>query len=506
MMLCRGHRSVLHLLTLGGRPQLARLAGAILAALLALLPAAPTHAVSFWSAPVVIYSTPADVGAAGVGAAGVGAAGVGAAAGDPVIVADSAGDVHLIFDVKDRSTGSTVLMYARLRDGHWSNPTDMVVGPTNASMSAPVATIDQKGFIQVIWAGKGGLYYSRAHVSEAGAPAGWSTLRQIVERAPPPGVFGAPAWITTSRDGALHVVYSAVTSIRYLHSNDGGESWSAEIGVADAQPSTAFDHPRIVADEQSNLNVTWTEFPLPEGYPPGGTFSSRSTDGGTNWADASRLTSIHFDLVTMASGPGDVIHRFFNGDVKIHDRLYQVSTDGGQTWTPNRVIPGLAGGGLSGSPAIGVDSAGGFHLADSNTGGINYVSSDGTNWTPPVVLSAGSIGKLSIEQPALTISEGNRLHVVWEDDGQRIWYTTKLADAPTVPAAAIPLAPRPIPVPRTDGGSAGQIVAPRPVLPATAATDLEADAAPGTPLLASALASIMLLGAVLGVRAIRFRP
>jgi hypothetical protein len=38
-----------------------------------------------------------------------------------------------------------------------------------------------------------------------------------------------------------------------------------------------------------------------------------------------------------------------------------------------------------------------------------------------------------IEEPSMTISEGNKLHVVFWDDRRRLWYTTKETEAPWLP-------------------------------------------------------------------------
>jgi hypothetical protein len=60
------------------------------------------------------------------------------------------------------------------------------------------------------------------------------------------------------------------------------------------------------------------------------------------------------------------------------------------------------------------------------------------NWTEPVLISEGAVGKKSVEYPWLGASVGNQLNVVYEDDFQRVWYTSHLTDAPALASKKIP--------------------------------------------------------------------
>ena len=54
-----------------------------------------------------------------------------------------------------------------------------------------------------------------------------------------------------------------------------------------------------------------------------------------------------------------------------------------------------------------------------------------------MLVSTGAIGFRSVELPWIVSTNGNQLHVVYEDDFMRIWYTTRSV-------SALPIPPRPI--------------------------------------------------------------
>jgi hypothetical protein len=97
------------------------------------------------------------------------------------------------------------------------------------------------------------------------------------------------------------------------------------------------------------------------------------------------------------------------------------------------------------------DSSGVIHLVTSvdrprgESMAVYHLAWNGTTWTDPVLVSSGAIGFRSVELPWIVSVNGNQLHVVYEDDFQRIWYTTRSV-------SALPIPPRPIPtlVPEVD--------------------------------------------------------
>jgi hypothetical protein len=63
-----------------------------------------------------------------------------------------------------------------------------------------------------------------------------------------------------------------------------------------------------------------------------------------------------------------------------------------------------------------------------------YTYLQNQRWANPVCIS-GEKAQASnyIEEPAMAVSEGNKLHAVFWDDRKRLWYTTKVTEAPWIP-------------------------------------------------------------------------
>ena len=446
-------------------------------------------------------------------------------ASEPVLVADPALRVHLLFMTNQSRTPDPTtpgaLMYARLERGSWTRPRNVLVSPSGGAVSQPAAALDGRGFLHVVF--KAGLfnqiYYSNAHVTEADVAGGWAPTQTLSDQSSGPGAFGAAADVAVGQDGTVHVVYSGRDgNIHYRRSTTGGASWSSPSTVVDTSTTdTAADDPRVFVDSQGRANVTWTQVQRPIGWPPAGIFSSRSGDGGQNWTQPARIAGPNYSLVTTIAGPNRLLFRTWHSVAGLGEDRYQWSSDGGDSWSPaEKLAPPWRGAGLTGYAAAGFDAAGIVHLvvpSPSPQQGMYYLQSDGTAWSQPAYLSRGATGDVSLEFPALAIAGGNDLHVVYEEDFQRIWYTRRLLNAPGLPPQPIP-APEPAPVveptvpPAPAAIPAGLPQAqpteqpPAPRIPPAGAPTPASAAMPGGPLAAGALSSILLLVAVLVVRRI----
>jgi len=491
------------------------LVGPILTALLwaiCLTPSDRAFGAAAWTDPVIIFST-TDGDAAG-----------------PILIADPEGTVHLLFEYSPAVAGTraaamgtgsqatypSVLMYARFQAGSWSAPIDALVSSDGSAARQATAALDARGFLHVIWKGgtKGELEYSRAHVSQivTGSRA-WTRPVQLSSGGLTPGGFGAPAAIAAAPDGTLHVVYTLLDgSLLYQRSDNGGDYWSTPVTLAQAQTTASLpDLPRIAVSADGRILVTWTEYQSPGGWPPTGVFEITSRGRGQTWTDPTRFIGPKYGQVTMLPTASNIVHRVLNSVAQIGEVRHQWSHDDGQTWTQAvNILPPALHGGFTGYPALAVDSAGTLHLAtavgktaDTDTdGSVYHLAWHEGRWTDPVLLSRGAVGKKQVDAPTIAVSEGNRLHVAYEDDHQRIWYTSRLLDTPTVQARSVLLS-SPTVVPTLTSGA-------QPPAESTTASplvlrpdDLQSSLHPTAPLLAGVIPTVV-LAAVLVLRARRF--
>jgi hypothetical protein len=466
-----------------------------------LIPAPASAAKSPWTEPVVIYST-----------TGV--------ASNPILVADPSGDLHFfVTSISTNGDGTLAsgspgsLVYSRLHAGRWSPPVDILVTPGGGQVSQPSVALDDQGYLHVVWKGGAGsqLYYSRAYVTEAGSAAGWTTPTTLSDEQLAPGTFGIPMSLVSSHDGKLHLVYATFTgNLDYIWSADGGWTWSRPGIVRDvaASPQHA-DLPRLATGPDGHLYLTWTELQMPHGWPPTGAFSSRSEDNGESWLKPVRLDGANYGEINVVAA-GDTVHFLWDSVAQLAQRKYAQSADAGQTVGSIQPIPfGIRSGGFTGFPNAAVDSADTLHLVTSleasnaSNSGIFHVQWNGASWSQPIYLSTNVVGQSSVEQANIAITLGNLMHVVYEDDSQRIWYTAARSDAPGLPARTIPspqVRATPTPV------SAGTLE-PTPAAvtatasPTTTTNDIPSasgiDSGGVSPLLVAAAASILMLGGLL---------
>lgn len=371
-----------------------------------------------WSRPVVIYET-AEGGIR-----------------SPVLVADKTGRTHAFWWVIESSSADPdqemqAIYYARESDGEWSTPVDILV---SNGARFPTAAIDPSGSLHVLWQGSLNQYFtSRASVEVALSARAWS----------PPVALGSGnirGQITADNLGSLHVVYPGPGSegVYYQVSSDRGEIWSSASNVSSTRSQDASaDWARASVGVDGNVHVVWTEFRLPNGWPPTGVYYSRSDDGGATWTNPEEIAGEGYDQISIAIAGDETVHVVWNGMAGIDGRYHRLSTDGGRTWSEIAMI--TARGATSGPPQIAVDSSETLHLLTSFDGCAQYASwqPEKMEWTQLQCISgADAMASGWIEEPALTVVGGNRVHAMFWDNQERLWHTALTTSAPPVSLAA----------------------------------------------------------------------
>lgn len=353
---------------------------------------------------------------------------------NPAIVADAYDIVHACWAVR-AATGATsaapwVIYHAAKENERWTRPADIILSPGGGSAQAPEVAADPFGHVHIIWYGPNNkIYYSSADGKEAGNSRGWSKPKAI-------GTGLTHSGILADTTGRLHVVYPGTGSsgVYYTTSLDGGVTWSGSVNVAPtaSRDSSAADYAQVAVDSQKGIHVVWTEFKLPDGWPPLGVFYSRSADNGATWSNPFRLASDGYDLATIRTLVDGSVHVIWNGMAGLGGRYYVQSGNQGRSWSkPAPVIP-AGQGGTSGYADFIPDATGTLHVATSLGASTLYTAYQNGKWSTPQKVSGDLKGKreTSVEYPRIALSEGNRLHMIFEVGLQEIYYVTRTTDAP----------------------------------------------------------------------------
>jgi len=419
----------------------------------------------------------------------------------PSIVADPAGGLHVFWSVVVPTDLSAI--YYTYWDGMtWSKPIDILVGPNmgRPNNNASVA-MDRKGFFHLTWQNEG-LFYSQAHASEAGSAQGWTSA---VELAPP--VSGNDIYV--DMNDTVHIVYGDLYEngdIFYRRSDTFGTRWSEPTNVSALPAATeSTGSPEIIVTSDGTVHVAWGQYQLPDGWPPTGAFYAKSIDAGKSWSEPLQLGGSSHGAPGLASLSDQEIHSVWL-TTGTAGRFSSRTLDGGETWdAPRQFAPDIHML-ILGSPQLVTDSAGQLHLTMSGLQGEDFIFSsqwDGQGWQPPErITDATGRGE---NAPALAVSHGNQLHVVWLDiHTNDVSYTWRTVNAPSVPPGAVPtLAPTPTAVlPATATLAPGPTMTPaQPVVEQTVPPLQQGSTAiPGLWLLP---VIILVVGAVVGAQLMR---
>jgi len=286
---------------------------------------------------------------------------------------------------------------------------------TSGAAQSPAIAIDSSDNLHVVWydyaPGNWEIYYKRS--TDGGAT--WSAVKRLT-RTSGDSIFPA---IAIDGNGTIHVVWEDDTpdntEIYYKRSSDGGTTWSAAQRLT---WTSGYSYDAAIAIDSSNaIHMIWNEFV------PGGDdeiYYRKSADGGTTWSTIKRLTwtSGASSTPAIAIDSKKAIHVIWYDDTPGNQEIYyKRSPDGGATWSPVKRLTWTSGG--SYMPVIAIDSSDTIHVAwHDNTDGnleIYYKQSQdgGSTWSSAQRLTWTSGGS---RYTAMAIDSNSAIHIAWYDD------------------------------------------------------------------------------------------
>ncbi|MBI5568275.1 MAG: hypothetical protein HY870_25520 [Chloroflexi bacterium] len=370
-----------------------------------------------------------------------------------VQLCDQYQDAYLL--VAEQSNAGAAILYRDDVDGNWSVPRDVIVTSDVVAFGLGVTIANRDDSLHAIWMNRyiaGDLIYSRAPLSTAGDPRSWSS---------PATLANSVDWAAIQADslGTVHVVYGATDAsglehvVYHIKTEDSGVTWSepaSAYATVTALPSII--RPEIALDERNRIHVGMTinsnEY---------GAYSEvgyvQSTDGGATWSTYKPVET------PGAAYPGVAwISPFAFGDDEVHltwhnpRRMHTWSLDGGQTWRgPIEIMP--LGAAFGGRNFLTKDSAGVLHVVTAVADGVFTASWDGAEWGTPEQIDTRYIDP---HGQSIMACQGNQLHVTFYDrtGDHKIWYATRLVNAPHIDRKPMPTATPPAAAPGANTGAA----------------------------------------------------
>jgi BNR/Asp-box repeat len=181
----------------------------------------------------------------------------------------------------------------------------------------------------------------------SGALADWGPPKRLTWTS---GGSYSPA-VAAYANAVVHAVWYDSTpynyEIYYKRSTDGGTTWGGTQRLTWNSGVSAA--PAIAVDSGGSVQVVWSDN-TPGNYE---IYGKRSTDGGSTWSAAKRLTWTSGESGTpaMAIDSNNAVHVvWYNDTAGVSEIYYMRSTDGGTTWSAAKRLTWTSG--SSGAPAI----------------------------------------------------------------------------------------------------------------------------------------------------------
>jgi hypothetical protein len=286
---------------------------------------------------------------------------------EPAIALDSSDTIHVVWD--SDAPGNYELFYMRSSDGgiSWRAPQRLTW--SSGWSEYPSIAIDSSDYVHIVWQDdKSGNLEIHAIRSTNGGTS-WSAVKRLTWTS---GASGCPD-IIRGTTNTVHIVWQEDTlggcsAVFFKKSSDGGLTW----GASKRLTPNAVDslEPAVAQDSGAGVYVVYVSG-LSRSY----ICYRKSTDGGTTWSPRYAITCSlgQSEYPAVAVGSDGAIHVIWDDDAPGNHEIYhEESTNGGTTWGYARRLTWSSGASILAAIAEGSGST--VHIVwEDNTPGNSEI-------------------------------------------------------------------------------------------------------------------------------------
>jgi hypothetical protein len=322
-------------------------------------------------------------------------------------VADQYGYVHCFWTETLYADGRTIIQYSRFDGASWTPPNAIYVTEQGIENVSPF--VDSSGTLHIAWAEglTGPAYYTHAPANNAISARGWAPPIRIQ-------IPGRTLRLRVDSKGVIHILYIKQLDdpgVFYIRSKDQGATWSEPVWLdPDILSAHVPDSLNFELDESDGLHAVWFYGALDQNGQPDWVRYAHSLDSGNSWSAPFLIDQVDAETnhFLTSAGPrmivqGQTVHVLWAAGVQSY-RYHRFSTDAGLTWSEPKqlfgTLNGQAGDGLA------IDGANRVHYFAQirYPQGIYHAIWDGTQWSQP------SLIYLILQGDSSTEVMGDRVH------------------------------------------------------------------------------------------------
>jgi hypothetical protein len=347
----------------------------------------------------------------------------------PSVTVDGNGNIYIVW--YDDRNGDFDIYYANSTDGGITFSTSKKVNDDVSGnwQADPCIAVDNTGKIYIAWRddrnGNPDIYF--ANSTDGGNT--FSANKKVNDDSGSEWQY-VPT-ITVNNAAKIYIAWrderNGDPDIYFANSTDGGNTFSANKRINDDIGSTIQSKPSVAVDGTDKIYLAWTDSRNND-YD---IYFSNSTDGGNTFSANIRInddisSTNQYQPSIAVDGTGNIYIAWMDERNSDRDIYFVNSTDGGNTFSTNKMVNDDGGSTLQSHPSIAVDNVGNIYISWEDNRNGNYdiyftnSTDEGNTFSPNKKVNddGGGAGQ---HETSIAGDGSDNIYIAWQDGRNGNW-------------------------------------------------------------------------------------